>query len=171
MLFGAMSLYWFELEHWGNNISITELSDNCIAVLLGPCFSATYSQNLPNCLLPLDSGSMWQDMIFFFFEWLNLKNTGVGSLFRPQGMFLSQRLNPSFLHCRWILYHQSHQGSPISIPYFPPYPSSIKNEALVTWFQIFSVVELGGREGHRGPGIDGRTKQEKLAWLLGKDQR
>jgi len=54
-------------------------------------------------------------------------------------------------------------GKHLSIPYFSPYPSSIKNESLVTWFQIFSDVELGGREGHGGPGIEGRAKQEKLA--------
>ena len=29
-----------------------------------------------------------------------------------QGIFLSQESNPSFLHCRQILYHLSHQGSP-----------------------------------------------------------
>ena len=27
-----------------------------------------------------------------------------------QGIFLTQGLNLGFLHCRWILYHLSHQG-------------------------------------------------------------
>ena len=30
-----------------------------------------------------------------------------------QGIFPTQGLNPGFLHCRRILYHLSHQGSPI----------------------------------------------------------
>ena len=30
--------------------------------------------------------------------------------FLLQGIFPIQRLNPAFLHCRWILYHLNHQG-------------------------------------------------------------
>ena len=40
------------------------------------------------------------------------KNTGVGCSFLLQGIFLTQRLNLGLLHCRWTLYHLSHQGSP-----------------------------------------------------------
>ena len=40
------------------------------------------------------------------------KNTGVGSHYLLQGISLIQGLNPSLLHCRWILYHLTHQGSP-----------------------------------------------------------
>ena len=40
------------------------------------------------------------------------KNTGVGSPALLQGIFPTQGLNPGLLHCRWILYHLSHQGSP-----------------------------------------------------------
>ena len=40
------------------------------------------------------------------------KNTGVGCLALLQGIFPTQGLNPSLPHCRWILYHLSHQGSP-----------------------------------------------------------
>ena len=39
------------------------------------------------------------------------KNTGVGSLSLLQGIFPTQELNWSLLHCRWILYQLSHQGS------------------------------------------------------------
>ena len=38
------------------------------------------------------------------------KNTGVVSHSLLQGIFLTQGLNPSLLHCRQILYHLSHQG-------------------------------------------------------------
>ena len=38
------------------------------------------------------------------------KNTGVGCLL--QGIFLTQGSNLGLPHCRRILYHLSHQGSP-----------------------------------------------------------
>ena len=53
------------------------------------------------------------------------KNTGVGSHSLLQGSFLTQRLNPS-LHCRQILYHLSHQGSP-----FQKAPS--KSDGIKWW--------------------------------------
>ena len=40
------------------------------------------------------------------------KNTGVGSLSLLQGNFLTQESNQDLLHCRWILYQLSYQGSP-----------------------------------------------------------
>ena len=40
------------------------------------------------------------------------KNTGMGCHSLLQGIFLTQASNPSLLHCRQILYHLSHQGSP-----------------------------------------------------------
>jgi len=40
------------------------------------------------------------------------QNTGVGSPSLLQGIFSTQGLNPGFSHCRWILYQQSHKGSP-----------------------------------------------------------
>ena len=39
-------------------------------------------------------------------------NTGVGSLFLLQRIFLTQESNPGFLHCGQILYQLSHKGSP-----------------------------------------------------------
>ena len=43
------------------------------------------------------------------------KNTGVGSHSLLQGLFLARGSNLGLLHCRWILYHLSHQGSPATI--------------------------------------------------------
>ena len=40
------------------------------------------------------------------------KNTGVGSFFLLQGIFLTQESNQGLLHCRRILYQLSFQGSP-----------------------------------------------------------
>ena len=43
------------------------------------------------------------------------KNTGVGCHALLQGIFLTYKLNPGLPHCRWILYHLSHQGSPLNL--------------------------------------------------------
>ena len=40
------------------------------------------------------------------------KNTGVGSLYLLQRIFLTQELNQGLLQCRWILYQLSYEGSP-----------------------------------------------------------
>ena len=40
------------------------------------------------------------------------KNTRVGSLSLLQQIFPTQELNQGLLHCRWILYQLSYQGSP-----------------------------------------------------------
>ena len=37
------------------------------------------------------------------------KNTGVSSHFILQGIFSTWESNTGLLHCRWILYHQSHR--------------------------------------------------------------
>ena len=43
------------------------------------------------------------------------KNTGVGSLSLLQGIFPTQESNWDLLHCRWILYQVSIEGSPWSM--------------------------------------------------------
>ena len=40
----------------------------------------------------------------------------MGCHFLLQGIFPTQALNLCFLHCRWILYPLSHQGSPYGTP-------------------------------------------------------
>ena len=45
------------------------------------------------------------------------KNTGGGCHFLLQGIFLTQGLNPSLLHCRQILYHLNHQRSPKALSF------------------------------------------------------
>ena len=42
------------------------------------------------------------------------KNTGVGSLSLLQWVFPTQESNQGLLHCKWILYLLSFQGSPLS---------------------------------------------------------
>ena len=41
-------------------------------------------------------------------------NAGVGSLSLLQEIFLTQESNPGPLHCKWILYQLSYEGSPTS---------------------------------------------------------
>ena len=55
------------------------------------------------------------------------KNTRVGSLSLLQGNFLTQKLNQDLLHCRWILYQLSYQGSP---EYFALLPLEDLNPSL-----------------------------------------
>ena len=43
------------------------------------------------------------------------KNIGVGSHSLLQGVFPTQGSNPGLLHYRCILYHLSHQGSPVRV--------------------------------------------------------
>ena len=43
------------------------------------------------------------------------KSTGVDSLSLLQGIFLTQESNRGLLHCRWILYQLSYEGSPIQL--------------------------------------------------------
>ena len=40
------------------------------------------------------------------------QNTGIGSLSPLQQIFPTQEVNRGLLHCRWILYQLSYQGSP-----------------------------------------------------------
>ena len=40
------------------------------------------------------------------------KNTGMGCYALLQGIFPTQGSNPDLPHCRQIVYHRSHQGSP-----------------------------------------------------------
>ena len=42
----------------------------------------------------------------------NPKNSGVGSLYLLQGIFLTQESNQGLLHCRQILYELNYWGSP-----------------------------------------------------------
>ena len=47
------------------------------------------------------------------------KNTGVGCHALLQGIFPTQGSEPGIPHCRWILYHLSHQGSPRMLEWVP----------------------------------------------------
>ena len=57
------------------------------------------------------------------------KNPGVSCHVLLQGIFPTQGSNPDLPHCRWILYHLSHQGSPrilewVAYPFSRELPNS-----------------------------------------------
>ena len=79
------------------------------------------------------------------------KNTGVGSHSVLQGIFLTQGSNSGLLHCSQILYHLSHQGSPIS--YIPIQNKKLKkrkeNVKVMKHKEILRncVSQIGGNYG------------------------
>ena len=81
------------------------------------------------------------------------KNTGVGCHALLQGIYPIQGLNPGLLHCRWILYCLSHQGSPVCT-----YMSSKLEMPLTrTWNQQIMPILCSwldkSREGCNGCGV------------------
>ena len=63
------------------------------------------------------------------------QNTAVGSLSLLQGIFPTQGSNPSLLHCKWMLYQLSYQGSP------PKNQASLNFMAAVTVHSDFGAQE------------------------------
>ena len=57
------------------------------------------------------------------------KNTALGSHSLLHGIFLTQGSNLDVLHCRWILYHLSHEGSHSEIQF-----SSVQSLSRVRLF-------------------------------------
>ena len=51
-------------------------------------------------------------LIYFNYIIGKPKNTGAGSLSLLQQIFLTEESNWGLLHCKWILYQLSYQGSP-----------------------------------------------------------
>ena len=95
-------LQYFWHQKWGFSTQQTILCNTSCAVL---CLVAQLCLTLCNpigCSLP--GSSVHEDFPG--------KNTGVDCHAPLQGIFPTQGSNPGLLHCRQILYHLSHQGSP-----------------------------------------------------------
>ena len=73
-------------------------------------------------------------------------NTGMGSCFLLQGIFLTQGLNPGLPHCRQILYQLSHQGSPLCDLGCPPQtdPRRISHLVSSTIFTALHALDFTG---------------------------
>jgi len=67
------------------------------------------------------------------------KNTGVGCYALLQGIFPTQGLNPGLPHCRWILYHLSHQGSPRILKWVA-YPFSRESSWPSNWTSVSCIA-------------------------------
>ena len=62
------------------------------------------------------------------------KNTGVGCHAFLQGIFPIQGFNPGLPHCKWILYHLSHQGSPRTLEWVAyPFSRASSRPRNQTW--------------------------------------
>ena len=58
------------------------------------------------------------------------QNTGVGCHALLHRIFPTQGLNPGLMHCRWILYHLSHQGNPQILEWPIPSPGDFPNPGI-----------------------------------------
>ena len=69
------------------------------------------AKSLQSCLTPCDTMDCKPARLLY--PWYSPgKNTGVGCYALLKGIFPTQGSNPGLPHCRRILYHLSHQGSP-----------------------------------------------------------
>ena len=91
---------------------------------------------------------------------------GVGSLSLLQGVFPTQGLNPGLPHCRWILYHRSHQGSPRILEWVAyPFPSpdlpnpGIKPGLLLCRLFLCQLSYQGSPLSHQGSLNKGINRQ------------
>ena len=107
--------FWTCVIHfctWDTNFWLfITLSMSCLNLL---CF--TFSHDAVLCLATQSCSTLCKSIDcstpgFSFHGNSPGKNTGVGCHTFLQGIFPTQGLNPGLLHCRWILYHQSHQKS------------------------------------------------------------
>ena len=64
----------------------------------------------------------------------------MGSLSFLQGIFVTQESNRSLLHCRWILYQLSYQGSPT----FHVFPKPYWHCGTLDWSSLSRVLSLMG---------------------------
>ena len=69
------------------------------------------------------------------------KNAGVGCHALLQGLFPTSGSNPGLLHCRWILYHLSHQESPRILEWVAM-PFSRGSSRHRNWTRGFFVLQV-----------------------------
>ena len=85
--------------------------DQTMQILTQRFLSVSVAQSSPTLCDPMDCMSPTR----LFCPWNSPdKNTRVGNHSLLQGIFPTQGSNSGLLHCKQILYHLSHQGSPIN---------------------------------------------------------
>ena len=72
------------------------------------------------------------------------KNTGVGSLSLLQQIFLTQESNWGLLHCRWILYQLSYQGSHKLLSYYLKKGEAIHPRLRYQANILYELTHIGG---------------------------
>ena len=103
------------------------------------------------------------------------KNTGVGSLSLLQGIFLTPESNQGLLHCRWILYQLSYQGSKLIINnhsnllvYVSSYYLSIKINISIIFVYPYIHINSGGSVLKNLPATTGGARDVGLIPGSGK---
>ena len=88
------------------------------------------------------------------------QNTGVGCCSLLQGIFPTQGLNPGLLHCRWILYQLSYQGS----------PGTIMRGQMLLKETFILLTQQGGHTRRTAPqgGTPGLSQEPGAKWAEAK---
>ena len=93
------------------------------------------------------------------------QNTGVGSLSLLQGIFPTQESTWGLLHCRWILYQPSYQGSPRILEWVA-YPFSSRSSHPRNPIRVSSIT--GGfftnQAIREAPEINLTKEKKRKAW-------
>ena len=114
----TLTCHWFQFNH---SVMFDSLQPHELQHDRLPCPSPTSlcisntitSSVMPDCLWPHGLYSPWNSPG---------QNIRVGSLSLLQGIFPTQESHPDLPHCRQILYHLSHKGSPITLEWREPIP-------------------------------------------------
>ena len=97
---GSIQLLWRKIS-----LSLSFCSETLVSASVW-----SVAQSRPTCCRP---HGLWSSRLLCPWDFSG-KNAGAGCHFLPQGIFLTQGLNPwllSLLQCRWIFYYQCHVGS------------------------------------------------------------
>ena len=95
----------------------------------------------------------------------------MGSYSLLQGLFLTQELNLSLLHCMQILYHLSHQGSPTRATWLPGSSTPGRCRGVPSPPQPFPILKGGLPPSCGFPGGSGGEESAcnlgDLSWIPG----
>ena len=117
------SLSWYvKLDYWNLNLRATELALKVKMKVPWLC---------PTLCDPMDSLWVHEDSPDM--------NTGVGCHAILEGVFPTQGSNPGLPHCRQIVYHLNHQGSP-RIQKWVAYAFSRESLQLRDWTQVSHIA-------------------------------
>ena len=117
------------IEYYFSSIKLGFYLLLCYVVL---CLVA---QSYPTLCYPVDCSTPGSS----FYRGSPGKNTGLGCYVLLQGIFPTQGSKPGLPHCRQILYHLSHQGSPWILEWLS-YPFSRGSSRPQNWTRISCIA-------------------------------